>query len=90
MQVFVKTLANKVLTVEIESGGGMTPGADPASIQSYKGTTILQVKEQIFDKEGIQPAEQQLVFAGKQLEDGRCAHEYGISAESTIHMVARG
>ena len=81
------------------SGGIEGEGTKQILIKTLQGKTITldvsdtdtisSIKDKIRDIEGIPSDQQRLVFNGKQLEDNQTIGDYGIQADSNIHLVLR-
>jgi hypothetical protein len=84
MQIFVKTLTGKTITLEVEPTDSIENVK--AKIQDKEGISWSVVRHPWLVRRKTR-----LIFAGKQLEDEdeRTLADYNIQKDSTLHLVLR-
>ena len=59
----------------------------PWILPANQRAVLYNFLERVEEKEGIPPAQQRLIFSGKQLNDDKKVQEYRIMAGSVLHLV---
>ena len=73
MQIFIE--------IKVETGN------EVITLEVEPTDRIEDIKVKIYDKKGILPADQKLIFADKQLEDGNTLQDYSIQKDSALRLV---
>ena len=81
------SLAVPVFAMQIFIEIKVATGNEIITLEVESTDRIEDIKEKIYEKKGILPADQTLIFADKQLEDGNTLQDYSIQKDSTLRLV---
>lgn len=81
------SLAVPVFAMQIFIEIKVATGNEIITLEVEPTDRIEDIKVMIYDKKGILPADQKLIFANKQLEDGNTLQDYSIQKDSTLRLV---
>ena len=65
------------------------PSDKHITLEVESSDKIEDIREKIFEKEGIAPSEQCLTFAGKELEDDNTLQDYSVTKDSTLILTIK-
>ncbi len=65
----------------------MMPTGTMTTLDVFPSGNVENMKDEIYEKDGISPDEQHLIFGGKELEDGHTLSEFNIEKGSMLHLV---
>ena len=85
--VLMLSLSVPVFAMQIFIEIKVATGNEIITLEVEPTDRIEDIKVMIYDKKGILPADQKLIFADKQLEDGNTLQDYSIQKDSTLRLV---